>query len=186
MKIRLNEIPTDGRSYTLNRETAELNKTLQDLLQKSNYQVDVYIRPINSKDFQISGVVKTQLPEVCSRCGDDFSMTIDKKINDILIEQPEDDRTGRYAKTLNTALESEGTEELSVSHYKDDQFDLGEYIHEAIALEIPFNPAPPCSTNGDCTVCHKNFKEKKVFYDEIMSEEIKSNPFEALKNIKLN
>lgn len=188
MKIRLHEIPSEGRNYIINRQTAELNAVLKDLIQDLPYELNVHIQPINSKDYQMTGTIKTKTPEQCSRCGEDFTFAVDKKIREILIQQPADDRTGRYKQhILNTdSPEAEDESALSVSHYKDNQFDLGEYIHEAIALEVPFNPAPACLENGDCSVCLKKISTKPLVYDENIGEVIKQNPFEALKSIKLN
>jgi uncharacterized protein len=58
------------------------------------------------------------------------------------------------------------------------QFDLGEFLHEAVALEIPFNPC--------CASCAATKKDKVFVYDEKMGEETKPSPFQALKGLKLN
>ncbi len=176
MKIRLNEIPEDGREYIINRKTAELNSSLQDLIRNAPYDVNLMIRPINTKDFEMFGEVKTQTPEQCSTCGEDFDFQIARRIREILIPQPEEDRTGKYAKSSIPISESEGS--LTVSNYKNSQLDLGEFIHEAIALEIPFNPR--------CEACLKKANLAPFVYDEKMSEEEKPNPFKSLKNLKLN
>jgi uncharacterized protein len=177
MKIRLNEIPEDGREYILNRKSAELNEALEDIIQKAPYDISLYIKPISSKDFDVTGQVSTQTSELCSRCGEDFQFNVKKTIHEILIPDPGEDRTGKYAKTsavkLNTAEET-----LTVSSYKSSQFDLGEFVHEAVALEVPFNPI--------CQKCEKSTEEKPFIYDEKMSEEAKPNPFQSLKGLKLN
>lgn len=177
MKIRLNEIPEEGREYILNRKTGELNTVLQDLIESAAYDVNLYIRPINSKDFNMNGDVKTHLGEQCSICGEDFQLPVNHKIREILIPEPGEDRTGKYAKSSTPISESE-EDGLSVSHYKSTQFDLGEFIHEAIALEIPFSPK--------CEDCQKNAGLEPFIYDEKMGEETKPNPFQSLKDFKLN
>lgn len=176
MKIRLNEIPEDGREYIINRQTAEFNETLKDLIEKAPYDVQLYLKPINSKDFEMTGDIKTHSTEQCSRCADDFQFSIQKKVKEILIPEPQPDRTGKYAKsTLSLNNEDEA---LSVSHYKSSQFDLAEFVHEAVALEIPFNPI--------CSTCLKQGELKPFIYDEKMGEETKPNPFQTLKGLKLN
>ena len=177
MKIRLNEIPEDGRSYDFNRNTSELNEVLKDLIASNPYDVNLYIKPLNSKDYTVNGQVKTKTIEQCSRCGEDFNLEIVKKINEILIPSQEQDRTGKYSKstTLNT---EEGEAEISVTEYSKLQFDLGEFLHEAIALEVPYTP--------HCTNCNSAGDDKTFIYDEKMGEETKPNPFQALKGIKLN
>lgn len=179
MKIRLNEIPEEGRNYIFNRKTAELNTALQDLIQNNPYDVSIDIKPLNTKDFTVTGTVLTKTPEQCSRCAEDFDLIIDKKIREILIPNQEEDRTGKYAKTSTTLVTADSNETtVSVTEYSKLQFDLGEFMHEAIALEIPFNPF--------CPKCIKIKNDKPFIYDEKMGEDVKPNPFQALKGIKLN
>ena len=75
-------------------------------------------------------------------------------------------------------MNSEVEEEISVSEYSNLQFDLADFLHEAIALEIPYT--------AHCSNCSDPEKAKPYIYDEKMGEEIKPNPFKALKGIKLN
>ena len=179
MKIRLNEIPVDGRNYIFNRQTAELNSVLQDLISNNSYDVNLNIKPLNTKDFTVLGSVSTKTKEQCSRCAEDFDFTIDKKVHEILIPGQEEDRTGKYAKTSSTLSTADSAEtSVSVTEYTKQQFDLGEFIHEAVALEVPFNPY--------CVSCKKLQTDEAFIYDEKMGEETKPNPFQALKGIKLN
>ena len=179
MKIRLNEIPEEGRNYIFNRKTAELNTALQDLINSHPYDINIDIRPLNPKDFTVTGTVTTKSEQQCSRCAEDFDFEIDKKIREILIPAHEEDRTGKYAKTSSTLVTADSSEtSVSVTEYSNLQFDLGEFMHEMVALEVPFNPF--------CTKCLKLKNEKPFVYDEKMSEETKPNPFQALKGLKLN
>lgn len=179
MKIKLNEIPEEGRSYIFNRQTAELNSVLQDILDNNDYAISLDIRPLNTKDFTILGSVTTQTREQCSRCAEDFNFSIEKKIHEILIPSQQEDRTGKYAKTSPNIINATDEEQqIGVTEYSKQQFDLGEFVHESIALEVPFNP--------HCHTCQKQGDEKAFIYDEKMGDETKPNPFEALKGLKLN
>lgn len=178
MKIRLNEIPEEGRQYKLNRETAELNAVLEDLLHKNAYDVNLDIRPLNPRDFTLNGNIATKTREQCSRCGEDFDFTIDKKVHEILIPGHDEDRTGKYAKSSPSGAGAADDTEVSVTEYSKQQFDLGEYLHEVIALEVPYNPF--------CSTCSQPENDKAFIYDEKMGEETKPNPFQALKGIKIN
>ena len=184
MKIKLNEIPEDGRDYEFNRKTAELNSSLSDLIGKEeSYDIRFSIKPLNSKDFSLIGTITTRTSESCSRCGDDFKFPVVKKINEILIPKPEMDRTGKYIKS--SVAISETDENIAVLEYTNHQFDLAEYLHEAIAIDVPFNPMPKTKPNGDCSLCDKPSHHSEIIYDENLSVE-KINPFASLKNIKLN
>lgn len=183
MKIKLSEIPEDGRSYEFNRKTAELNPILKDLIGDDAYDIQFFIKPLNSKDFSLSGTITTRTGEICSRCGDDFKFPVAKKINEILIPKPEMDRTGKYIKSSVAITDTD--DNIAVLEYLNNQFDLGDYLHEAIAIDVPFNPMPKTKPNGDCLLCDKPSSHSPIIYDENLSVE-KKNPFASLKNIKLN
>lgn len=176
MKIKLNEISEHGENYTFTRNTAELNEELKDLIDSNDYTINLYIKPLNSRDFIVNGNILSGRKEQCSRCAEDFYLKITKKINEILIPSQEQDRTSKYAKSSIKVDETD--EEVSVTEYSKQQFDLSEFLHEAIALEIPFTPR--------CEGCSKPENDKTFIYDEKMGEDVKPNPFQALKGIKLN
>lgn len=140
MKIKLNEIPNEGRQYTFNRETGELNEVLDDLLADRPYSVELFIKPIGNA-FEMTGRVNTMVGEICSRCGWDLDVAIDRKVREILMEEREDADTHRKSQSVhgNHSLDfsSEGP---SMTSYRDDVFDVGEFVHELIALEEPFYP----------------------------------------------
>lgn len=184
MKIRLFEIPEDGKSFTFNRKTAELNEILSDLIGSEAYEAELFLRPINSKDFELTGKIKTQTPTDCSRCGDDMKFPIQHVIREILIPKQAVDKTGKYAKP-NHILELQSETTVEVLEVEDEVFDMGEYLHEVVGLAIPFNPAPPLQSDGSCGLCKKTFKTEAFVYDEPM-EVTKENPFAVLKSIKLN
>lgn len=183
MKIKLNEIPEDGRAYDFNRKTGELNLALADLIGDEAYDIQFFIKPLNSKDFSLNGTIKTHTGENCSRCGEDFKFPVVKKINEILIPKPEMDRTGKYIKS--SVAITDADDGVAVLEYTNHQFDLADYLHEAIAIDVPFNPMPKTKPNGDCTLCDKPSNHSPIIYDENLGVE-KINPFASLKNIKLN
>lgn len=138
MKIRLNEIPQEGRNYTFNRETGELNSKLEDLVQDHAYDVELFIKPIGSA-YEMRGRVKTSVTDVCSLCGYDLELPIDRKVNEILMEDTEEYRKA-HSVHGNQSVDYEG-EGPSMVSYKGNVFDAGEFVHEAIALAQPFYPS---------------------------------------------
>jgi len=184
MKINLSEIPAEGKSFVCNSQTGEFNAVLSDLIGTKSFHSEFFIKPLNSRDFELIGFIKTDLPEECSRCGIDFSLKIEPKFKAILIPRQSDERTGKYAKVnhISEALE-EGPE---VAQYEGMVFNMGEYVHEAVAIAAPFNPAGPVDEKGDCTVCGITVKGRSFGYDEQMPAEKPESPFAVLKNIKLN
>lgn len=185
MKIKLSEIPEEGRNYEFTRESAELNLILSDLIGDESFKIDLFIVPLNTKDFMLTGQIKTRTEESCSRCGDSFKFALSKKIKEILIPKQEVDRTGKYTKS-SVAISEHDENDAAVVEYEFNQFDVGEYLHETIAIDIPLAPMPDTKPNGDCVLCDRPAHKSELIYDEKISSEQKINPFESLKNIKLN
>ena len=185
MKIKLNEIPEDGRNYEFTRESAELNLDLADVLGNESFNIQLFLKPLNSKDFMLTGHIKTRTEESCSRCGDSFKFPLSKKIKEILIPKQEVDRTGKYSKSA-VAISETDNNDAAVVEYENNQFDVSEFLHESIAIDVPFAPMPETKANGDCILCDKPASRTQLVYDEEMSVEKKISPFESLKNIKLN
>lgn len=183
--IRLAEIPEDGKNYIWNRETTELNQALQDLVKDQKYEVQFFIKPINSRDYMMTGHIRAQLPTDCALCGLDFKMPAHITINEILIPTQTTERKGHYAK-VNHLSDAEGNAEgpQALEYAENQNFDMGAYVHGAIAITIPFNPMPETNEKGDCGICGLNQKSHNFGYDEIMVDE-KPNPFAVLKNLKL-
>ena len=183
MRINLHEIPNDGKQYIINRKTGELNEILNDLVGTNDYLVDVTIRPINHVNFQLLGSLKTTMLRDCSRCALDFNLYVREKLNDLLIPaHGEEPRNSSYTKVNHISdLNGAGP---SVSEYAGHHFDLGEYIHETIAINEPAYPAPEEDKQGNCLVCKKHVKGHHFQYDEAM-ETSKKSPFGALKDLKI-
>lgn len=184
MKIRLHEIPTEGKAFLWNRETAEINQVLFDLIGEAPYTAEFFIKPLNKRDFEMTGSVKTQVPDLCSRCGIDFKFPVNVKIREILIPYQPDDRTSKYSR-VNHLSESEEGGPSVVEYDSDETFAMGEYLHEQIAIAVPFNPAPPVKEDGDCSLCERPVVGVSFNYEEELPEERPESPFSALKNLKI-
>ncbi|MFP5520190.1 MAG: YceD family protein [Bdellovibrionia bacterium] len=184
MRLILSEIPEEGKEFIVNSQTAELNETLRDLIGKNPHEARFFVRPLNSKDYELSGKIKTKLAETCSRCGLDIQLDIDSDFREILIPKQIDTRTGKYAKPNHISdVEAEGPD---VSEYSGNSFDMGEYLHEVVALAAPYNPVGPENEKGDCSICEMPVRGRSFGYDEEMPEDMQKKPFAALKNLKLN
>ena len=182
--IRLSEIPEEGKSYLWNRETSELNKALEELVKDQKYEVSFFIKPLNTHDYSMTGTIKSQLPTDCSLCGLDFKLPVSIKINEILIPAQTSERKGHYAK-VNHLSDAEGNSSTQALEYAENlNFDMGAYVHEAIAITIPFNPMPDTDEKGDCRTCGLNQKTHNFGYDEAMVDQ-KPSPFAVLKNLKV-
>lgn len=184
MKIRLGEIPEEGRNYTFDRTTGELNAQLEDLVGAHAYAVDMFIKPIGNA-FEMRGSVKTTLSEVCSKCGYDFELPVDRKFNEIIFEDENEHRKSQGVHgNQSVNFLGEGPSMIPV---RGNVFDAGDYTHEAIALEEPFYPT--CGVNGTCLhadeVAEVVERLERQAADAVVEVTEKTNPFAALKDLDL-
>lgn len=188
-RIKLSEIPEEGREYIFNQSTAELSEDLKDLIGNEAYDAKIFIKQLNSKDFVVQGRIKTATKEDCSLCGETFSFKADLNVNEILIPQAsrhheKTDKHEKQARSNHLSDMKEGGP--GVIEYLNEEFEVGVCLRQIVALNVPFNPKPSVNKDGDCSVCLKTQKAELFIYDEKMGDEAKKNPFEVLKNIKLN
>ncbi len=184
MKIYLSEIPEEGRSYHWTDKTGELTSVLKDLTGKNPYEAQFDIRPLNTKDYQLVGLIKTATPETCSRCGKDINYDVKARFHEILIPKQDQPRNGKYSRVNHVSDLPQGGPETS--EYEGNEFDIGEFLHEAVAISIPFNPACPEMVDGKPSECKIPLDGQAFSYYEKMPEEKPQSPFAALKNLKLN
>ncbi len=184
MIINLNEIPDEGLSYSFSRETGELNESLQELLEDSNYKVDFYLRPLG-QGFELKGKGTAELPEMCSRCGIDIRLGLNAEFNEILMPKLKLERNSKYSKpnhiSDNDHLENKN---VNVTEFIKDEFDVGDFVREAFTLLVPICPVAEVDDKGNCNVCGVDINNTKFGYEEDMGENIKKSPFDILKNFK--
>lgn len=184
MIINLAEIPEEGRNYEYSTESGEITDALADLIGENKYVTQFSIRPLNTRDFSLTGSIKTKSKELCSYCGQKIQFPVNVKFNEILIPPQEMTRDGHYAKPNHfTENQTEGPQSFEYSPGM--KLNIGEYLHEAIALEVPYNPAPEVSATGDCSDCGLNVQNLLKSYEEKPSDLEETNPFAVLKGLKL-
>lgn len=185
MLINLLDIPEEGKAYICNQNTGELNEAFRDLIGNTPYSTEFFIRPLAAGAYELSGKIKTEMPEECSRCGLDFKFNVDERFKELLIPEQSTPRTGKYAKANH--LSDMSTEDLTVAEYQGHHFNAGDYLHELVAITEPVNPAPEEDEKGDCRVCKLKVRGKSFGYEDKAPEiDQPESPFSVLKNLKLN
>jgi len=179
MRINLNEIPAEGRSYEFSRATGELNAALADLLEKNPYEVELFIKPMGNA-FEMSGRLVSRKQTLCSKCGFEIDLPLSQNVKEFLIEEPKEYRKDQ-------AVHGNGAVDFladgpGVTHYKSPFFNIDDYVHEAFALAEP--TYPECGVN-DC----KNLKEVEAKLRELeMSFAAEQKPghpaFSVLEKLK--
>lgn len=184
MIINLAEIPEDGRNYEYSNESGEVTTALSDLIGENKYITHFFIRPLNTRDFSLTGSIQTKSKEICSYCGQGIQFPVQVKFNEILIPPQEMTRDGHYAKP-NHFSESETEGPQSFEYSAGMKLDIGEYLHEVIALNVPFNPSPEINKKGDCSDCGLNVQSLIKSYEDEPTEVTDANPFAVLKSLKV-
>ncbi len=182
-QIKLKEIPPEGKTYSYSRATGELNNSLKDLIELHEYQAEVFIKPLNSKDFELKAAIRTFAPDICSRCGLDFKFNINLKLSEIMIPEQPQDRTGKYVRVNHLSDNSENRESLEYDSTA--VLDIGEYFHGQLGLAIPVNPAPPVNAQGNCGDCGVRVLGASFNYDEVLEETPQPSPFAVLQDLKV-
>jgi uncharacterized protein len=182
MRINLQEIPDDGKHFICNRNTGELNEILKDLIGNTPHSAEFTIRPLSTANFELRGYIKTEMLEQCSRCGIDFNFKVNESFQELLIPGLKDPRNAHYSKANH--ISDLKDDNPSVAEYEGHWFEMGEYLHEVIALTEPLNPAPPVDEKDDCSLCKISVKNQSFSYIEEMEKP--ESPFAQLKGLKLN
>lgn len=181
MKIRLAEIPEEGRHFSFTRETGELNSALNDLVSKAAYKVDLTIRPLGNA-FEMTGKVVTSMEEICSLCGWDLNLPLNKTFKEVLLEEPDVDRETHHVHG-NQSVDFLN-DDSSMANYKDGLFDAGEFIHELVAISEPLYPAcgdPDCEHLQEAATKRAELEAEfaRAGTDETLS------PFAKLKDVQI-
>lgn len=178
LQIKLSEIPTDGRSYRYSRESGELVPVLQDLIQSEKFEISFDIRPIGNV-YEVRGSVQTSLPRVCSRCGWDIQIPIQRNIQELILPKAEEAKGDTHVKS-GSLVDEEA--DLAVTFVSEGVLDAAEFVHEIVAL---LDPAYPDCGKSEC----ENLKETQARMQALAQESAnaisgkKANPFEMLKDL---
>lgn len=183
MRIRLNEIPEDGQKFEF-QGPSELQSLLKDLLGNRQIKAEAFIRRTSPQTYELRGWVRTQVPEQCSRCAEDFDWSVDEVFKEILMPAQKLPRDAQSARVNHISDLHLGTEISEVSEFLDDEFDLGAFLKEMILVSVPEYPSPPLDALGNCEVCRICVRDRNFSYDEAMPE--RKTPFSALKDLKLS
>ena len=178
-EINLKDLPPEGREFSYDRESGELNHALKDLIEGNPYRVTFKITPMGNA-FDLKGEVQTTLDLQCSLCAMDFRLPVTQKLNELLVIQKPMNKGDQMTK-VNHAHEwvEEGPDYLLL---ESDSFQVANYIHEVIGLAEPIRPLgkPDCDTS-----CENISPEVKQYLACGGKDLIKANPFQVLEKIKL-
>lgn len=180
LQIKFNEVPASGLDYEFTQTTGELNGVLFDILGDfPTYQAQVHLAPTN-QNVQVKGQIQGELHLSCSRCAEDFRSSFNKSFVTLFYKSENDIKNlGLDAHDLVGSFDLEFLE--------GDTINVGEIIHEQIALEIPFTPICMDSCKGLCGQCGHNLNQSPCMTHQQSNDNNtwqKPSPFEKLKILR--
>lgn len=184
-QINLKEIAASGESFEFTQASGELSSILEDLIGKNDFIINMTILPLGNS-YNISGSIKTDQNLICSRCAIDFVQPLNIKIKEILYVQKQVlDRKGKSGRANHISDYSEDA--LHCTYLEDDFLDVGEFVHEIIAINEPLHPTAKPDCDDSCENLLNAYKSGWLEKIDPQAESKKEthNPFEALKDFKL-
>lgn len=179
--IKLAEIPEEGKSFSYNQVSAEMNLGLKDLIDNNKYSVDFTVRPIGNV-YEVAGQLKTELTRICSLCGYDLQIPVELKLREILLEREESQKGDTQSKG---GFLTDDNENTAVRYVSGGVLNAEEMIHEAIGLEDPAYPSCNKEKCENLDEVRQKMEALAIEAQRALQETPSSNPFAMLKDLKL-
>jgi uncharacterized protein len=149
MRLSVDDIKTSPTETHFVEDVAELNRTLAEG-SENNYrlpgplQVDLtYFR--SGEDLLLSGTIHGELVGECSRCLEEYAVSINREFSVVLSPQ----------RTMQREVELRA-DELSADFYSEEHIDLSALVHEETILALPSRPLCREDCRGLCSQCGTN------------------------------
>lgn len=173
MKIRVADVPPEGREVVFSLQVSHLNRggpPAWGAEFKSDATANLSVRRVK-RNLEVSGNVVTSAGLVCSRCLKPIEEKIDCRFKMVFCPQPQ--------RGLPAEREL-SHDDLEVTFYKGEEVDLAAAVDEALVLALPQKPVCSEGCRGLCAGCGANLNE-----DECRCPGRASEPrFAVLKDFK--
>lgn len=178
LQLKFNEVPSAGLDMVFTHTTGELNGLLLDVMGDFPvYEAEIKVEPLEQM-VQVKGQVKGELHLTCSRCAEEYNLGFNKNFVTAYYKSEQSLKNfGMHSDDLTGSFDLEFLEGEII--------DVGEALHEQIALEVPYQPLCTESCKGLCTMCGVNLNNSTCSCKPVeFKTEVKSSPFEKLKALK--
>jgi len=173
MRIDLQNIDDDGKSFHSNDLSEDLKGSFKDLIGDNDFKIDFEIRPLGNT-FQVLGKMETHYPEVCSLCAEEISVPLQTPINEILVIEEKRPRNTQVSQSQ----QNFDPMNPAATYLNEPYLEADEFLHEIMAAAI--QSFPSCIDKEACEDRQAIIKEKMAAQQSL------GHPgFEALKGIKL-
>lgn len=184
MKIRVIDIPVEGRDIEFDLDNQALNERLEEArrsVNSSSYSAPAYIfeKGVHAK-LQLSierltvflqGSAKAKFTTVCSRCAENVQKEISLAINYVLKPVSAGQR------------KKDQVDDLSLGYYDGKEVDCDSIVEELLVLALPYTVLCREDCKGLCPQCGVNLNEVSC---ACRAQHGSEGLFEILKQIKIS
>ncbi len=184
MRIRVADIPIEGRELNFDLSPRDLNARLQAANEADSGSQGLHVPSYvfvgsphsqvklepEGNSVQVTGAAEASYKTVCSRCAEDVEKLLKVRLN--IIVKPHTER----------ARDSE-VDELSLAYYDGEEMDCGELVEEYLLLALPYTVLCQDSCKGLCPKCGQNLNVSQCGCPK---EAGGDERFAVLRNLKLN
>lgn len=159
LKIDLKSLSGKGLDFYYDQQSEDLTKKLKSLIGENDYNIKIHICNEGHSSYVISGKIQTRLNLLCARCAYEFKKPINKEFKEKIFLQKQLTRKDKQTK-INHFSDLMNREDFTV--LESSVFDIGDFLHELIAVEEPFRPLGSKSCDDDSFNCEhlENIKQK--------------------------
>jgi uncharacterized protein len=183
-QILLKDLAPEGQEFVYNRETGELTPILADLIGPKNpYDVRLKLTPMGNA-YELRGDIRTTLDLQCSECGGDFKYKVSQPVYELIVPQKTLGKGDSQARTNHAHEMTENGPNYIL--LETEIFNIGEYVHEAVALAEPIRPVGKPDCDPQCG--EEKIERPWLTYgdkSEKPGDGIRANPFAVLEKMKL-
>jgi len=164
LQIKLKNLSNRGIDLYYNQESTELTQKLKSLIGENNYMIKIHIRSAGHSSYIIKGAIQTWLNLLCARCAYEFKAPINKQFEEKIILQKKLTRVDKPIRS-NHFSELINAEDFTVTDSA--LFDIGEFLHELIAIEEPLRSLGTKACDNDSFHCEHLVKMRQKFNKKI-------------------
>jgi uncharacterized protein len=183
--INLKELPPEGHQFTYSDQTGELSAVLRDLIGSNPYSAKITIAPMGNT-FDLRGEIQTKMDLQCALCAIEFKYPIELKLHELIVVMKKQAlQKGDQTTKANHAheWEAQGPDYILLDS---DTFNIGDYLHEMVALSEPLRPLGKPDCDKDCDNLTNRERRPWLSYgNDQDAQPVKANPFQILEKIKL-
>lgn len=136
-KVNLKHLSKKGLNFSFSQKSVKMTAKLKPLIGDNDYNITLHIQDEGLSSYSISGHIQTHINLLCSRCAYEFKEPLNKTFKEQIMVQKKLTRIDKEAKSNHF---SELASQENCTLIDKAVFDIGDFLHELIAIEEPLRP----------------------------------------------